>query len=416
MATETAYSTTLNPETIRRDFPILQQKIHGKPLIYLDNGATTQKPVEVIEAMNQYYREDNSNVHRGIHTLSNRATEAFEQARDTVAQFLHAPCREEIIFTKGTTEAINLVARTWAEQNLKAGDVILLTEMEHHSNLVPWQLLAQRKGLVIRYVPVLDDEGILTTEQVAEMLTPEVKFFAFTHISNTLGVVNPAREFCALARERGIVTLVDGAQSAGHMAVDLNDMRPDFFVFSGHKTAGPTGVGVLYGRYELLEQMPPFHGGGEMIDRVSFERVTFKKPPHKFEAGTPSIAEVIGLGASLKYLSNIGMDRIFSHDHELAAYADKHLRSLPGIRVLGPRTNRAGLVSFHFENVHAHDLVTFADMDGIALRGGHHCTQPLMEKLGLHSTARASFYLYNTKEEIDHLLENLQKTLSFFAS
>ncbi|MCC5788192.1 MAG: cysteine desulfurase [Opitutales bacterium] len=416
MTIETKHSTSFDPEIQRKNFPILQQEIHGKPLIYLDNGATTQKPSAVLEAMDHYYRKDNSNVHRGIHTLSNRATESFEQVRDTVANFLNAPSREEIVFTKGTTEAINLVARTWAEQNLNEGDVILLTEMEHHSNLVPWQLLAQRKGLEIRYVPVTDDEGILTTEQVDKMLTPEVKLFAFTHISNTLGVVNPAREFCALARKKGVVTLVDGAQSAGHMPIDLQDMQPDFFVFSGHKTAGPTGVGVLYGRFELLEQMPPFHGGGEMIDRVSFDRVTFKKPPHKFEAGTPNIAEVVGLGASLKYLSNIGMDRIFAHDHELAAYADEHLRSLPGIRVLGPRQNRAGLVSFHFDKVHAHDLVTFADMDGIALRGGHHCTQPLMEKLGLHSTARASFYLYNTKQEVDRLLENLNKTLSFFTS
>lgn len=416
MATETAINSKLDPASIRQDFPILHQKVHGKPLVYLDNGATTQKPLCVIDAMARYYNRDNSNVHRGIHTLSNRATEAFENARDITAKFLNAPSRDEIVFTKGTTEAINLVARTWGEENIGKGDVILLTEMEHHSNLVPWQLLAQRRGAEIRYVPVLDDEGILTTEQVAELLTPEVKFFAFTHCSNTLAVVNPAKKFCSLARERGIVTLVDGAQSAGHMPIDLQDIQPDFFVFSGHKTVGPTGVGVLYGRYELLEAMPPFHGGGEMIDRVSFTRVTFKKPPHKFEAGTPNIAEVIGLGAALEYLSKIGMDKIFAHDHELAAYADEQLRALPGIRVLGPRQNRAGLVSFHFDKVHAHDLVTFADMDGIALRGGHHCTQPLMEKLGLHSTGRASFYLYNTKEEIDLLLQNLQKTLSFFAS
>lgn len=404
----------MNISSIRQDFPILQQTVNGHPLCYLDSGASTQKPIAVIEAMNHYYRTDHSNVHRGLHTLSNRATEQFEQAREDTAAFLNAGRPEEIIFTKGTTEGINLVARTWGEENLGPGDVILLTEMEHHSNLVPWQMLAQRKGATIRYLPVKDDTGILPLTDVKAALTDDVKLFAFTHISNTLGVVHPAAEFCRLARVKGITTLVDGAQAAGHQIVDLAEIGCDFYAFGAHKVAGPTGVGVLYGRYELLEEMPPFHGGGEMIDQVTFSEATWKRPPHKFEAGTPMIAEVIGFAAALRYLNSIGREAIAAHDTALARYAYQQLTELEGIRLLGPTGERAGLVTFHFDDVHAHDLVTFADQEGIALRGGHHCTQPLMAKLGLHSTTRASFYLYSTEEEVDRLAANLKKTLSFF--
>lgn len=404
----------MNVDQLRKDFPILDQTVNGHPLCYLDSGASTQKPVAVIEAMNRYYREDHSNVHRGLHTLSNRATDQYEKARIITAEFLHAARPEEILFTRGTTEGINLVSHTWGEENIGPGDVILLTEMEHHSNLVPWQILARRKGATVRYVPIHDDTGHLDLAEVAAMLTPEVKLFAFPHISNTLGVIHPVGEFCRLARERGITTLIDGAQAAGHQVVDMQAIGCDFYAFGAHKVAGPTGVGVLYGRYAILEEMPPFHGGGEMIAKVTYEGATWKKPPHRFEAGTPMIAEVIGLGAALRYLETIGREAIAEHDKNLAAYAYERLSTLDGIRLLGPTGERAGLVTFHFEDVHAHDVVTFADQEGIALRGGHHCTQPLMAKLGLHSTTRASFYLYSTREEVDRLAANLQKTLKFF--
>ncbi|MGA2747920.1 MAG: cysteine desulfurase [Verrucomicrobiota bacterium] len=401
-------------EALRADFPILRQQVHGFPLVYLDNAATSQKPRAVLEALDHFYRHDNSNVHRGIHELSRRATVAFEAARDRAARFLNAREPAEIIFVRGTTEGINLVAYTWGAKNIHSGDTILLTEMEHHSNIVPWQLLAERTGAKLAYVPVTGDDGLLDLSGLDRLFDGTVKLFAFTHVSNTLGTVNPVAELCARARRRGIVTLVDAAQSVGHRPVDVREVGCDFLAFSGHKVCGPTGSGVLYGRGEILAQMPPFHGGGDMISSVDFFHSTFKDPPHKFEAGTPDFAAAIGLGAALDYLSAIGCQHIARHDEDLAARALDKLSRLPGIRLFGPRQGHAGVVSFLLRNIHAHDVVTVADQRGVALRGGHHCNQPLMRKLGVESTARASFYFYNTPAEVDRLAEVLAEIQHFF--
>jgi cysteine desulfurase/selenocysteine lyase len=407
-----------NWNDIRRDFPILHQQVNGKPLVYLDNAATAQKPRVVIDTLSRFYEHDNANVHRGLHALSNRATDAFEGARTRVAKFINAADSAEVIFTRGTTESINLVAASWGGANLKKGDVILLTEMEHHSNLVPWQLIAARTGATLRYVPVLgaNAEGGLDLAVLDSLLTPEVKLFAFTHISNSLGTINPVVELCARARARGIVTVIDGAQSIGHMPVDVRAIDCDFFAFSGHKMAGVTGIGALYGRRALLDAMPPYQGGGGMISNVDFFTSRWKPSPERFEAGTPNFADAVALGAACDYLDGLGREQIAKHDAELAALAYRKLATLPGIRLLGPTDPalRSGLVSFAFPDVHAHDVVTFADEDGIALRGGHHCNQPMMRKLGLTGTTRASFYVYNTPEEIDLLVANLAKTLKFF--
>jgi cysteine desulfurase/selenocysteine lyase len=401
---------------LRADFPILDQQVHGKPLIYFDNAATSQKPRVVIDALRHYYERDNANVHRGIHELSNRATAAFEGARARVARFLNASGAEEIVFTRGTTEGINLVANTWGLKNLKAGDTILLTEMEHHSNIVPWQLLAQRTGAKVAYLPVTGDEGLVDLSRLDEFLTRAVKILSIVHISNSLGTVNPVAELCARARELGIVTLVDAAQSAGHCLVDVQQIGCDFLAFSGHKTCGPTGIGVLYGRKELLDAMPPYQGGGEMILTVGYDQTTFKPAPHRFEAGTPDISGPVGLHAAMDYLDAIGREAIFRHDRELATYAYEQMAvTIPGIRLFGPRRNRGGLVSFCLQDVHAHDVVMLADQAGVALRGGHHCTQPLMKKLGVESTARASFYFYNTQAEVDRFVEVIREIRKFFA-
>ena len=404
---------TVNWPAIRDDFPILDQQVHGQPLIYFDNAASSQKPRAVLDALRHYYEHDNANVHRGLHLLSMRATEAYEAARAKVAKFLNAPNEDEIIFTRGTTEAINLVANTRGAKFLGAGDVILLTEMEHHSNLVPWQLLAERTGARLRFVPVQED-GTLALGALDTLLTSEVKLFAFTHISNSLGTINPVADLCQAARAVGAITLVDAAQSAGHLFLDVQALGCDFLALSGHKMCGPTGIGALYGRAELLEAMPPWQGGGEMILSVTYERSTFKKAPGKFEAGTPNIAGAIGLGAAIDYLEGIGRPAIFEHDAKLAAYAHSRLEGLPGVRVLGPR-ERAGLVGFVMEAVHPHDLTTYADQFGLALRGGHHCNQPLMRKFGLPGTARASFYFYNTAAEVDRMIEILEAASVFFA-
>ncbi len=401
---------------LREDFPILRQSVHGRPLVYLDNAASSQKPVAVLETLDRFYRRDNANVHRGIHELSRRSTVAFEGARERVAKFLNARQSEEIIFTRGTTEGINLVARTWGDKNIRAGDTILLTEMEHHSNIVPWQMLAQRTGAKLAYVPVTGDDGLLDLSGLDTLLDSTVKLFAFTHVSNTLGTVNPVVDLCARARKRGIVTLVDGAQSTGHRPVDVQEIGCDFLAFSGHKVCGPTGIGALYGRRELLEKMPPFLGGGDMISNVEFFSSTYKEPPHRFEAGTPDFAAAIGLGAALDYLAAIGMEHIARHDSELAALALERLLSLPGLRLFGPRTGRAGVVSFLLNDIHAHDVVTVADQRGVALRGGHHCNQPLMRKLGVESTARASFYFYNTPAEVECLFDTLWEIQKFFGA
>jgi len=402
---------------LRADFPILDQKVHGQPLVYFDNAATTQKPLAVLDALRQYYERDNANVHRGIHELSNRATTAFESARSRAAQFINARSAEEIIFTRGTTEGINLVASAWGSKYVKAGDRILLTEMEHHSNIVPWQLLAERTGAQLLFLPVTGDTGLLDLNRLDEWLTREVKLFAMTHISNSLGTINPVAELCARARKLGVTTLVDAAQSAGHRPLDVQEIDCDFLAFSGHKMCGPTGIGVLYGRREVLESMPPFQGGGEMILTVDFHKSTWKHAPHKFEAGTPDISGTIGLHAAMDYLDKLGRARIAEHDQELGAYAYAKLsRFKNNIRLFGPHIGRAGVVSFLLNEVHAHDVVTLADQRGVALRGGHHCNQPLMHKLGVESTARASFYFYNTTDEIDRLVDALAEIQKFFSS
>jgi cysteine desulfurase/selenocysteine lyase len=403
-------------ENARADFPILDQKVHGHPLVYFDNAATAQKPRAVIEALVRFYERDNANVHRGIHELSRRSTEAYEAARERAAGFLNAHQSAEIIFTRSATEGINLVANTWGVKNLLPGDSILLTEMEHHSNIVPWQLLAQRTGATLAYLPVTGDDGLLDLGGLDAALGKKVKLFAFTHISNTLGTINPVAELCARARARGIVTLVDAAQSAGHCPLDVREMGCDFLAFSGHKICGPTGIGVLYGRRELLEEMPPWQGGGDMISSVDFFQSTWNSVPHKFEAGTPNFAGAVGLHAAMDYLDAIGRDVIFRHDRQLAAHAVERLRRLKGLRLFGPTADRAGVVSFLLDNIHAHDVVTVADQYGVALRGGHHCNQPLMKRLGIESTARASFYFYNTEKEVDRLVEVLEKIQKFFGS
>ena len=399
---------------LRKDFPILDQKVHGRPLVYLDNAATSQKPRAMIEALVRYYERDNANVHRGLHELSNRATNHFEAARARAAKFINAPSADEIIFTRGTTEGINLVAQTWGMKHLKLGDVILLTEMEHHSNMVPWQMIAERTGARVAYLPVTGDDGLLDLSQLDSLLTPQVKMLALVHISNSMGTVNPVEALCARARKKGITTLVDGAQSAGHLPVDVQAIGCDFFAFSGHKICGPTGIGILWGRQEILNSLPPYQGGGEMILTVGYDRAEFKQSPQRFEAGTPDISGPIGLHAAMDYLDAIGRDKIWKHDQELAGYAYEKLSAFKGIRLFGPKQDRAGLVSFLLQDVHAHDVVTLADRAGVALRGGHHCTQPLMHKLGVESTARASFYFYNTRAEVDVFIEVIGEIRKFF--
>lgn len=401
---------------LRDDFPTLHQTVHGKPLVYLDNAATAQKPRVVLDALTRFYERDNANVHRGLHALSNRATEAYEGARARVAKFINASDPAEIVFTRGTTESINLVAASWGGANLRRGDVILLTEMEHHSNMVPWQLVAQRTGATLRYLPVVgaNVEGGLALDQLDALLTPEVKVFAFTHVSNTVGNANPAAAMVAKARAKGVITVIDGAQSIGHLPVDVRAIGCDFYAFSGHKMAGVTGIGVLYGRRALLDAMPPYQGGGGMISVVDYHEAKWKPSPERFEAGTPNFADAVALGAACDYLDQVGRAAIAEHDAALGKIAYEKLSTLPGIRILGPATGRVGLTSFAFPDVHAHDIVTFADEDGLALRGGHHCNQPLMRKLGLTSTTRASFYLYNTEQEIDVLVKSLQRILKFF--
>lgn len=399
---------------LRADFPILDQEVHGHPLVYFDNAASSQKPRQVVEALVHYYQNDNANVHRGLHELSMRATDAFEATRKKVARFIGAAREDEIIYTRGTTEGINLVAQVWSQQYLKPGDVILLTGMEHHSNLVPWQLAAKRSGAVLRHIPVLDD-GTLDLAAAETLLDEKVKVFSCVHISNSLGTQNPVRELCAKARALGAVTLVDGAQAVGHIPVNVQEIGCDFYAFSGHKMCAPTGIGALYGRYELLEKMEPYQGGGEMINLVTLETSDYKAPPARFEAGTPNIADVIGLGAAIDYLENIGVENIQAHCAELTAYAYQRMQELPGIRILGPETPRGSLIAFALECAHPHDLVEFANTYGLALRGGHHCTQPLMKRFKVPGTSRASFYFYNTQAEVDQMMNILHQAVKFFS-
>lgn len=407
---------TIDWAKLRGDFPILEQTINAHPLVYFDNAATSQKPRAVIDAIRRYYETANANVHRGVHELSNRATDAYESARARAAKFLNARGAEEIIFTRGTTEGINLVAATWALDHLKPGDKILLTELEHHSNLVPWQMIAQRTGAKLAYLPITGDEGTLDLSRLDAQLADGVKLLSLTHISNSMAVVNPVADICARARRVGVVTVVDAAQSAGHLPLDVQAIGCDFLALSGHKICGPTGIGVLYGRRELLEKLSPYQGGGEMISKVDYFQTTYNVPPHRFEAGTPNIEGAVGLHAALDYLDAVGRDAIFRHDQELATYAAERLTEFNGIRIFGPKQNRAGLVSFVLPNAHALDVATMADQKGVALRAGHHCNQPLMAKLGVPATLRASFYFYNNRAEVDRFIEVLRGVVKLLGS
>jgi cysteine desulfurase/selenocysteine lyase len=404
----------LDVERLRRDFPILAQPIRGKPLVYLDNAATSQKPRSVIDAVSRFYSSENANIHRGVHYLSEQATAAYDAVRARVASFLNAASTAEIVFTRGTTEGINLVAQSWARNRLQPGDEILITEMEHHSNIVPWQLVAGQTGAVVRAIPITD-AGELELASFDRLLTERTRLLALTHLSNALGTINPVHWMVARARERGIVTLVDGAQSAPHLPVDVQALGCDFFACSGHKLFGPTGVGVLYGRAELLEAMPPWHGGGDMIETVTVERSTYAPPPARFEAGTPMIAEVIGLGAALEYIEGVGRAAIGSWEEDLLGYATDRVRELDGVRLIGTAREKAAVLSFVVEGVHPHDVGAVLDDEGIAIRAGHHCAQPLMRRLGLSATARASFSFYNTRDEVDALVCGLQRVQAVFA-
>ncbi|MGD2143198.1 MAG: cysteine desulfurase [Anaerolineae bacterium] len=398
----------LDPYGHRADFPILKRKIHGKPLAYLDNAASTQKPAPVIEALSDFYANRFANIHRGVHTLSEEATLAYESARDKIAAFVNAPDRRGVIFTRNTTEAINLVAYSWGRTEIGTGDRILVTQMEHHSNLVPWQMLTREKDAELAYVPVAD-EGRLDLDSLDRLLEGPVKLVALTHTSNVLGTVNPVQQIVERAHAVGARVLVDGAQSVPHMPVDIQALGCDFFALSGHKMCGPTGIGVLYGRPELLETMPPFLSGGGMVERVERHGATSAELPEKFEAGTPAIAEAIGLGSAVDYLSDVGLEAIWLHERELVTYALQQLTDIPGVRVIGPPAEcRSGLVSFTVESVHPHDLAQILDSEGVAIRAGYHCARPLHECLGLPPTARASFYLYNTLHEVDRLVAGIR--------
>ncbi|WP_017297934.1 SufS family cysteine desulfurase [Nodosilinea nodulosa] len=403
---------------VRADFPILHQDVNGHPLVYLDNAATSQKPQAVLEALQHYYRHDNANVHRGVHNLSARATESYEGARDKVAAFVQATSRNQIVFTRNASEAINLVAYAWGMTQLQAGDEIILSVMEHHSNLVPWQFVAQRTGAVLKFVGLTADQSF-DLDQYRALVNDRTRLVAVNHVSNTLGCINPVAEIIDIAHASGAKVLIDGCQSAPHMALNLPEMDCDWFVASGHKMCAPTGIGFLYGKLELLESMPPFMGGGEMIAEVFLDHSTYAELPHKFEAGTPAIAEAIALGAAVDYLSAIGMDTIAAYEHELTAYLYQQMQTVPEVTLYGPRpeadgSGRAALVTFTVEGVHAQDLSTLLDQSGIAIRSGHHCTQPLHKVLGVDSTARASLYFYNTRAEIDSFIAALKDTIEFF--
>jgi cysteine desulfurase/selenocysteine lyase len=400
-------------EAIRRDFPILSREVYGKPLVYLDNGASAQKPQAVIDAISHAYSNEYANVHRGLHFLSNAATDAYEKARETVRGFLNAESVDEIVFTKSTTEAINTVAYGWGMPNIGDGDEIVISIMEHHSNIVPWHFIRERQGAKLVWVPV-DDDGAFHLEDFEKSLTERTKLVAITHMSNALGTVTPVKEICRIARERGIPTLIDGSQAAVHMPVDVRDIGCDWYVFTGHKVYGPSGIGVLYGRKEMLAAMRPFQGGGEMIENVTEETVTYNDPPHRFEAGTPPIVQAIGLGAALQYMQGIGRERIAAHEAELTAYAHERLRGINAMRIFGNAPGKGAIVSFELEGIHAHDVSMVIDRSGVAVRAGTHCAQPLLKRFGVTSTCRASFAMYNTKAEIDILAEALEKARTFF--
>ncbi|NIK69990.1 MULTISPECIES: cysteine desulfurase [unclassified Paenibacillus] len=403
----------MNIEAVREQFPILHQQVNGHPLVYLDSAASSQKPRSVIDAVSRYYELDHSNVHRGVHTLGSRATDAYEGAREKVAKFLNAKSAEEIVFTRGTTTALNLVASSYARTVCKEGDEIVITPMEHHANLIPWQQAAKATGATLKYIP-LQPDGTISLADVEQTVTPNTKVVAMTYVSNVLGVVNPIKEVTAIAHKNGAVMVVDGAQSTPHMKVDIQDLDCDFYAFSGHKMCGPTGIGALYGKKSLLENMEPIEYGGEMIDFVDLYESTWKESPYRFEGGTPIIAGAVGLGAAIDFLEQIGLDEIDNHEKRMAAYAYDKLSTIEDVTIYGPKANRVGLVTFNLGDIHPHDVSTVLDSYGIAIRAGHHCAQPLMRWLNVSATARASFYLYNNEEEIDRLVDGLIRTKEFF--
>lgn len=406
----------MNIREIREMFPILHQEVNGNPLVYLDSAATSQKPVQVIEAVDRYYREYNSNVHRGVHTLGTRATDGYEGAREKVRKFINAKSIEEIIFTRGTTTALNTVAASYGRAHLSEGDEIVISYMEHHSNIIPWQQVAKATGATLKYLP-LQEDGSISLDDVRATVTSNTKIVSIMHVSNVLGVINPIKEITKIAHENGAIMVVDGAQSAPHVKIDVQDLDCDFFAFSGHKMCGPTGIGALYGKKSLLEKMEPIEFGGEMIDFVGLYESTWKELPWKFEGGTPIIAGAIGLGAAIDFLQEVGLENIEAHEHKLAAYAMEKMSTIEGLTIYGPgdSSQRAGVVTFNLTDVHPHDVATVLDADGIAVRAGHHCAQPLMKWLNVSATARASFYLYNTEDEIDKLVSGLIKTKEYFS-
>ncbi len=401
-------------ERVRADFPILQRMIRGKPLVYLDNAATSQKPRTMIDAITRYYEETNANIHRGVHFLSEHATEEYEAVRRAAQKFLNAADSKEIIFVRGTTEGINLVAQSYGRTHIQSGDEILITDMEHHSNIVPWQILCDEKGAKLRVAPI-NDKGELDLDEFGNLLGPKTKLVAITHVSNALGTINPIRRIVELAHSRNVPVLVDGAQAVPHLKVDVQALDCDFYAFSGHKVYGPTGVGILYGKSALLEAMPPYQGGGDMIASVTFEKTVYNRLPYKFEAGTPDIAGVIGLGAALDYVNGLGIENIDAYENDVVSYATRAVSAIPGIRLIGTAGEKASVLSFTLDNIHPHDVGTILDQEGIAIRTGHHCSQPVMKRFGIAATARASFALYNTKEEADALVRGIEKVREVFA-
>jgi cysteine desulfurase/selenocysteine lyase len=397
-------------EKIRQDFPILHQEINGKPLVYLDNAATTQKPKVVIDALSKYYESINANIHRGIHTLAEKATAEYEKTRETIRQFVNARFTEEIIFTRGTTEGINLIAGTFGQANVKAGDEIIISTMEHHSNIVPWQMLCEAKGARLRVIPI-NEQGEIILEEYAKLLNERTKLVSIVHVSNALGTINPVKQVIELAHAKGIKVLVDGAQASSHLLVDVQDLDADFYVFSAHKLYGPTGIGVLYGKKELLEAMPPYHGGGEMIKEVTFEKTTYNELPYKFEAGTPNIADTIAFRAAIEYVNKHGKETLAAYENELLQHATEKLSEIEGLRIVGTAKEKISVVSFVIDGVHHQDLAILLDNEGIAIRTGHHCAQPLMNRFGILGTSRVSFSFYNTKEEIDRLISALRRAI-----
>jgi cysteine desulfurase/selenocysteine lyase len=407
--TATRSATALDVAAIRRDFPILHQSVNGKPLVYLDNAASSQRPKSVIDSISRYYEHDHANVHRGVHTLSQRATDAYEGARETIRRFINARDTKEIIFVRGTTEAVNLVAQSFVRPGFQPGDEILISALEHHANIVPWQLLREQVGAVLKVIPI-NEQGVVDFDEFEKLIGPRTKLLALAHVSNALGTIVPVEKFIKVAKQHGVPVLLDGAQAIPHTAVDVQALGCDFYCFSSHKMLGPTGMGVLYGKRELLEKMPPWQGGGDMILSVSFEKTTFNQLPWKFEAGTPHISGAIGLATAIDYLENIGMDRIAAYEHELLEYATERLSQLPGLRIVGTAPNKAAVVSFTLDGIHPHDIGTILDTEGVAIRTGHHCAMPVMDFFKIPATARASMSFYNTREEIDRLVAALEHT------